>query len=314
MSAPIPASTVACGNCGATLAGTWCHGCGQKRMGPGDRGLGHLLGEAFHKLTDLDGTLLRSLRLLLFAPGRLAREWMDDRRARYTSPVSLFLLANVLYFFAPAMSDFNLPFVDQVPGSIAMQLVDEDAPDHAARAARAARYRGQQHSRWTAPLVERKLAAREAAAAPRRYGMRELARDYDAQAGVVGKVLIVAHVPFIALALALVFVRQRRYFAEHLVLALHLFAFLLLFAQLVVTPLNWLGTRVLQEAPAWLGPVLASVLGGVVLVYFLLSCRVAYRASWPMSVLGLVAALLGLLLANLWFYRALQFVVTLALL
>ena len=285
---PEAIAPLACANCGTPLAGDYCHACGQKRLGPGDRSLGHLLGEAFHKLTDLDGTLLRSLRRLLFSPGFLAREWMEDRRVRYASPVSLFLLANVIYFFAPAMSDFNLPFADQV--------------------------RGQQHSGWTAPLVERTLAARRAQAAPAAYGMRELARDYDAQAGVVGKVLIVAHVPFMALALALVYLRQRRYFAEHLVVALHLFSFLLLFAQLVVAPLNWLGAHALAQAPDWLGSVISLMLAGSVFVYVLLTCRVAYRASWPMAALGLVAVLLGLLLANLWFYRALQFVVTLLLL
>jgi hypothetical protein len=302
----------ACGNCGTPLAGAYCHACGQKRLGPGDRGLGHLLGEAFHKLTDLDGTLLRSLRLLLFAPGRLARDWMEDRRVRHASPVSLFLLANLVYFFAPAMSDFNLPFVDQVPASIARQLVEPGTADYARRVGRASTRVGQQHSRWTAQMAERVLARRRAQAPG--YSMRDLARDYDARAGVVGKVLIVAHVPFMALALALVFVRQRRYFTEHLVVALHLFAFLLLFAQLVVAPLNWLGRNVPLPAPDWLGVVLALLLTGAVFAYLLLACRVAYRARWPMAALGMCAVAAGLLFANLWFYRALQFVVTLLLL
>jgi hypothetical protein len=111
-----------------------------------------------------------------------------------------------------------------------------------------------------------------------------------------------------------VFVRQRRYFTEHLVVALHLFAFLLLFAQLVIAPLNWLGRNVPLPAPDWLGMVLALLLTGAVFAYLLLACRVAYRARWPMAALGMCAAAAGLLLANLWFYRALQFVVTLLLL
>ena len=300
-----------CANCGTLLTGKYCQACGQKRLRPGDRGLKHLLGDAFREVTDIDGKLLRSLRLLLFRPGVLAREYMDDRRVRYASPVSLFLLANVLYFFWPAMSDFNLPFHNQVPGRIATQLLDPAAPDYAQRKARVQHSGGQFHSQWTAGLVERKLAARRAR--DPQQTMRELAEDYDQQAGVVGKVLIVAHVPFIALALALVYWRQRRYFAEHFVVALHLFAFLLLFAQLVVTPLNWIGTHWLAQAPDWLGRALGITLAATVFGYFLLTCRTAYRSGWGMAALGLVAALIGLLFANLWFYRALQFLVTLAL-
>src|SRR4249919_3455249 len=133
MTASDAATVAICRNCGAQMAGAYCHDCGQKRLGSGDRGLGHLLGEAFHQVTDVDGRLLRSLRLLLFSPGTLSREYLDDRRARYSSPISLFLLANVLYFFAPALTDFNLPFADQVPGTMALQSLGADndlAPEH----------------------------------------------------------------------------------------------------------------------------------------------------------------------------------------
>jgi hypothetical protein len=91
-----PGAGPACSNCGATLAGPYCHACGQKRITAGERGLGHLLGEGLRQVTELDGKLLRSLRLLLFKPGLLSREYLDDRRARYATPISLFLLANVM--------------------------------------------------------------------------------------------------------------------------------------------------------------------------------------------------------------------------
>lgn len=301
----------ACANCGAPLAGPFCSACGQKRLTERDRGLGHLLGEAFHKLTDLDGTLLRSLRLLLFRPGVLSREYMDDRRVRYASPISLFLLANVLYFFSPAMSDFNLSFYDQAPGSVAAQALDPSGAGYAARAGRLAHRSGQVHSRWTAPLIERKRAMR--AAETPGYDLRQLARDYNQQSGIVGKVLIIVHVPLIALGLALVYWRQRRYFAEHFVVALHLFTFLLLFAQLLVAPLNWVGTHWLPSGPPMVGPALRISLTLLLCGYILLACRHAYRSGWGAALLGLASVLVGLLFGNILVYRALQFVVTLAL-
>ncbi|MEO8160633.1 MAG: DUF3667 domain-containing protein [Arenimonas sp.] len=270
-----------------------------------------MLKEAFQQVTELDGKLLRSLRLLLFRPGVLSREYIDDRRVRYASPISLFLLANVLYFFSPAMSDFNLPFADQVPGPMAVRSLDPSVDIGAVRRQQLARNFGQAHSRWTAPLVERKLKA--GIATHPGYDMHALAQDYDREAGIVGKVLIVVHVPIMALALALVLLRKRRYFVEHFVVALHLFTFLLLYAQLLLTPMNWIATRAgidLAPAPA---AALKLFLTGVVLAYMLLACRRAYGLGWGWATAGLFAALFGLLFANLWIYRALQFLVTLAL-
>ena len=303
----------ACGNCGAPLGGAFCAQCGQKRLSQADRTLGHLLAEGFRKVTDLDGTFLRSLRLLLFRPGLLSREYMDDRRVRYASPISLFLLANVLYFVAPAMSDFNLPFADQVPGAMAVQSRDPAAPlPEAARARLIERQGGQLHSPWTQHLVQRKLAARQARDPA--YDLHRLATDYNREAAVVGKVLIVAHVPIIALALALVYWRRRRLFVEHTVVALHQFTFLLLFAQLLLAPMEWLVNRVGIRFPPPSGRLLGLALVGLVFAYILVACRTAYRTGWGGAVLGFVAVLTGVMVANIVVYRALQFVVTLALL
>jgi len=304
-----PGAQPACRNCGAAMVGAWCHECGQKRVLPEERGLAHLLGEAFHAVTELDGKLLRSLRLLLFKPGMLSREYLDDRRARYATPISLFLLANVLYFFAPALTDFNLPFADQVPGTMALQSLDDTStlsPEHRAGLVHSA---GQNHSRWTAPWVTRKVAAR--ARVEPGYDLRRLAHDYDDEAGLVGKVLMVVHVPILALGLALVYARQRRWFADHFVVALHLFTFVLLFAQLVVAPLAWLAVHTNLELPAPYDRILAFIVLGAPLAYFLCACRTAYRVGWGSAAAGMVALLVALWFANLWVYRALQFVVTL---
>jgi len=301
----------ACRNCGATLAGAYCSACGQKRLDARDNTLRHLLKQAFQQLTEIDGKLLRSLRLLLFSPGRLSREYMDGRRARYASPISLFLLANVLYFFAPAITDFNLPFVNQVPAATAQAALDPAAADYAQQKAHFAHWGGQVHSRWTAALVERKRHAH--AATQPGYDLRALARDYDAESGVVGKTLIIVHVPIIAMILALAYWRRRHYFVEHFVFSLHVFTFLLLFGQLVVASLNWVAAHVDFDLPRPLAMAIALAMVATVLGYFTQACRVAYRTGWPGALLGLGAVVFGMLFANIVVYRALQFVFTLAL-
>ena len=99
-----------CANCDAVLEGEYCAACGQRRFRPRDRRMAHLLGESFVALTEFDGRIWRSLRAALLQPGRIARDWIEGRRARWISPVRLFLLANLLYFLAPldALPDWLL--------------------------------------------------------------------------------------------------------------------------------------------------------------------------------------------------------------
>jgi len=298
----------ACRNCGTPLRGAFCHACGQKRFIDADRRLGHLIGEGFRELSAVDGKLWRSLRMLLFRPGLASREYLDGRRVRYYSPIGLFVLANVLYFFAPALSDFNLAFADQVPGRIALQAQDPAHPFPPARREYLRHSGGQVHSRWTAPFVEG-LVARRHANDPS-YDVRRLASDYDREAGNVGKTLMIAHVPVIALVLALVYVRKRRYFAEHFVVALHLFAFVLLFVQIVFWPLHWLSDHTSVDLSIARIPIVLAVAGSL-LGYILVACRTAYRTGWPAAVAGLLGVLGGLFVANVVVYRALQFLVTL---
>ena len=93
--------TTLCSNCGATLVGEFCHACGQKRFVESDRRFGHLLQQFVASATDLDGRFWRTLRALLFQPGLLSGEYFEGRRARWLSPVSLFIAVSVVYLLAP---------------------------------------------------------------------------------------------------------------------------------------------------------------------------------------------------------------------
>lgn len=89
----------ACANCGAVLQGRFCHACGQS-ADLRKRSILHLAWEALESLFHLDGRLARTLPLLFFRPGRLARDLIDGRVARYTPPFRTFLVALLLYIFA----------------------------------------------------------------------------------------------------------------------------------------------------------------------------------------------------------------------
>lgn len=92
-----------CPNCGATLNGSFCAQCGQK-VAPLNPSLRESLHELAPELLDVDGRLFRSVLLLLTRPGFLSREQFEGRRARYLSPIRLYLIFSVLYFGVAALA------------------------------------------------------------------------------------------------------------------------------------------------------------------------------------------------------------------
>jgi hypothetical protein len=89
--------STACLNCGNELAGRWCSQCGQRAVEPRPT-VHELLHEAFHELSHLDGKMLRTVKLLLFRPGVLTREFFHGKRVRYVSPIRLYLICSLLFF------------------------------------------------------------------------------------------------------------------------------------------------------------------------------------------------------------------------
>jgi len=87
----------ACLNCGAELGGAFCARCGQRAVALRPT-VHELLHEAFHELAHFDGKILRTLKLLLFKPGALTREFLDGIRARSVTPIRLYLLCSLLFF------------------------------------------------------------------------------------------------------------------------------------------------------------------------------------------------------------------------
>jgi hypothetical protein len=97
---PMPADPgKTCANCGTPLMGHYCHECGQQ--GHLHNRLGHLLHEFVEGIAHFDGRLWRTLPLLAWRPGRLSRDWIEGKRARYVAPLHIFLFALFLMFTIP---------------------------------------------------------------------------------------------------------------------------------------------------------------------------------------------------------------------
>lgn len=86
----------ACLNCGTALNGPHCHVCGQAAHL--HRTLGALGHDLAHGVLHLDGKVWRTLPLLATKPGELTRRYVHGERARFLSPMALFLFSIFLMF------------------------------------------------------------------------------------------------------------------------------------------------------------------------------------------------------------------------
>jgi hypothetical protein len=87
-----------CLNCGATLSGHHCHHCGQKaKVHRSLSAFGH---DILHSVLHFDGKIWRTLPLLAWYPGELTRRYVHGERARFVSPIAMFLFSVFLSFAA----------------------------------------------------------------------------------------------------------------------------------------------------------------------------------------------------------------------
>jgi len=87
-----------CRNCGAMVAVRYCPACGQ--LGASfQRPVYNLVAGSIADMFAFDGRLWRTLPALIFRPGRVTRDYIEGRRARYVPPFRLFLLSSVIFYF-----------------------------------------------------------------------------------------------------------------------------------------------------------------------------------------------------------------------
>ncbi|MEQ1781837.1 MAG: DUF3667 domain-containing protein [Hyphomonadaceae bacterium] len=130
----------ACPNCGAELHGEFCSACGQPAHL--HRTLGHMVEEFLHGILHFDTRAWRTLPLLVFRPGTLTREYIHGKRARYISPLAMFLLLIFTMFAVFAFAGGASIGVGNVSDETHSVVVSTDAPapPEAAAAGEAHRY------------------------------------------------------------------------------------------------------------------------------------------------------------------------------
>ena len=230
----------------------------------------------------LDSRMARTVVPFLLRPGFLTVEWTSGRRARFSSPLRLYLLSSFAFFLASGLAGDGNPIrFDVTPDEPALEQAQEakDAPHFPAGTE-------EQHEKlraqgWLGRSIDDRWQA--LARMPRQDFLSRVNTAFREWIPRVMFFLVPAAVAILAL------LWRRRWLSEHVVLSLHLhsFAFTVFTVLLALRLLPWEGPR------AVLGPVLALAMAA----YFLLALRRVYGQAWKWTVPKALAAAFLYLLA-----------------
>lgn len=114
-----------CLNRGTALIGDFCHACGQTEHV--HRTLGSIGHDLLHGVFHFEGKIWRTIPMLVLHPGALTRRYVAGERARFVSPLALFLFM-VFLLFATIHSfagEFDGPNLNEVQRARATKMIDD---------------------------------------------------------------------------------------------------------------------------------------------------------------------------------------------
>ena len=240
-------NTERCANCNDSLAGEYCNQCGERRLERDRLRLVTFIRTALEEITDLENSkLLRTLRLLVLQPGVLTNEYLRGRRQSFIGPIKIYLVVFAVSFllysiYGPTSVYDVRTFIASDPTGVWKEQVQKLV--------------GITH--LTEPVLLDEVNARW-----RRY-LNLTQAIYPLS---------------IALMLQILYWRTRRYFAEHLILALH-FSSIALGVNIVMWPVYALIGLQLDVNYY----VSTSILLLLIFAWLLIASRRVYGASWLVS-------------------------------
>lgn len=153
-----------CLNCGTVLAGPHCHQCGQAAHV--HRSISAFWHDILHGVLHFDGKFWNTLPLLAWQPGHLTRRYIHGERAKFISPMALFLFAIFLMFA-----------IFSYVGS----------PNFTGDAKQQAEKEGVKVTGWRAAMID-EMSDLEAELAPKLKKLEELPADSDKRAGLEAEI------------------------------------------------------------------------------------------------------------------------------
>jgi hypothetical protein len=241
-----------CLNCATPLGGRYCAACGQ-RDSDLKVSFWHLVREALGEAFEIDSRLMRTIRPFFLKPGFLAREYVDGRRTRYSSPFRIYIFCSFAFFVGGYLQASFIKDADwHVKSDFKFSQKERDEL--------------QKEGRVGAVMVRTSENLQRLAASD-----RELQRRLsETIIGYVPKGVFVL-LPVFALILKLLYRKTDAFYVDHLILALHLHAF----GFLMLIPLGNLKR-------------FSDLTILVLLVYVAVALKTFYRQSWARTIAKLM--------------------------
>jgi len=243
-----------CANCGADLTGPFCAHCGQSARDL-HRPLRTLLVDALDEVFNLDARLVRTVRPLLFSPGRVTKEYLAGRRVEHLPPLRTYLITALVFF------GLFSAFPPQSPPVYVVTAGSGEAAQVRGTSARGSRVTIElpEHT-WLGSDARYQEVSARARANPQAFASaayRNVPRAFF------------VFLPIFALLLSMFY--WKRYYIDHLVFALYYQAFVFL-ALAIGFLLGWL-PNLLARSLRW-------GLGLWLMVYLLIALRRVSGDSW----------------------------------
>ncbi len=296
-----------CPNCGDDRLGAYCARCGQNDRDY-MRSVWLVVGDFMRDTFEIDSRIFRTLKLFFFKPGQLAIEFSRNRRARYMSPVRLFLFISFVHFGLLALVTPGglASGVGESPGSNpatsfpmsaagADSLFGREPTDEQIEAAKR-RLEPEQQARLDDILgrgrddpgrmiVAGLIASETGETSEARslvyrlmIGLYHSPEDLFDRTSSRASIILVLSFPLYALMLWLVYLDKRRFFVEHLVLVVQMQSFSLV---LLSIPLVAAGSTF--AIGSWL------LVGPGIVAYYLVTLRRYFEESWGRTVVRWLA-------------------------
>jgi hypothetical protein len=269
------ARTTLCLNCGAQLGGQFCGSCGQRDIPPYPS-VRELAIDAALEFSGWDGRLASTLRALVLRPGMLTREFLEGRRARYISPLRLYLTASLAYFVLSAAAP-NVRLPSGKSGGLNVTLTPTDSQSSARGPERVAKVASEALSNPEALSPAEKQGALDDIKRAPAFMQPFLRRGIEDPGGIKRGILetmprmLFALLPIFAGIVAL-FYHGRKY-PEHLYFAIHLHAFI------------FLALAVAALAKFTRSPILVAVAGLTVAIWIPIYATLAFRRLYGGSLI-----------------------------